>query len=122
MTADAETQGGQARILADGNRMPLLGLGVWQVFITALEGYSPLGTGRHLADPSVTAIAASPAQVLLHWTVQRGIPVISKSTHRDRIQENLRIFGFQLPDEAVRQLDALDQTGGTGSPLERKWW
>jgi 2,5-diketo-D-gluconate reductase A len=92
----------------------------------ALEGYSPLGTGRHLSDASVTAIAAeagrTPAQVLLRWSVQRGIPVISKSTHRDRIEENLRIFDFELSGEAMSRLDALDQTGGTGRALQHKWW
>jgi 2,5-diketo-D-gluconate reductase A len=60
--------------------------------------------------------------VLLRWSVQRGIPVVSKSTHRDRIEENLRIFDFELGDEVMSQLDALDQTGGTGTALERKWW
>ena len=63
-----------------------------------LEAYSPLGTGRHLSDPAVTAVAArtgrTPAQVLLRWSVQRGIPVISKSVHRDRIEENLRILSI----------------------------
>ena len=94
----------------------------------ALEAYSPLGTGRHLSDPVVAAIAAdvgrTPAQVLLRWSVQRGIPVISKSTHRDRIQENQRIFDFELPDEAMPRLDALDRTGGTSSAIENKikWW
>ena len=76
----------------------------------------------------MTAIAAdvdrTPAQVLLRWSVQRGVPVISKSTHRDRIQENLRIFDFELPGEAMSRLDALDQTGGTGGAIENKikWW
>src|SRR6516164_10125025 len=94
----------------------------------ALEAYSPHGTGRHLSDPVVAAIAAdvgrTPAQVLLRWSVQRGIPVITKSTHRDRIEENLRIFDFELPDEAMSRLDALDQTGGTSSAIETriKWW
>ena len=91
-----------------------------------LEAYSPLGTGRHLSDPAVAAIAAdvgrTPAQVLLRWSVQRGIPVISKSTHRDRIEENLRIFDFELQDEAMSRLDALDQTGGTSRANESKWW
>jgi 2,5-diketo-D-gluconate reductase A len=56
--------------------------------------------------------------------VQRGIPVITKSTHRDRIEENLRIFDFELPDEAMSRLDALDRTGGTNSAIETriKWW
>ncbi len=92
----------------------------------ALEAYSPLGTGRLLSDATVTAIAAgtgrTPAQVLLRWSVQRGIPVVSKSTHQNRIEENLRIFGFELSDEAMSQLDALDQTDGTGIAAERKWW
>jgi methylglyoxal/glyoxal reductase len=92
----------------------------------ALEAYSPLGTGRLLSDAAVTAIAAdigrTPAQVLLRWSVQRGIPVVSKSTHRNRIEENLRVFGFELTDEAMSRLDALDQSGGTGTALERTWW
>jgi diketogulonate reductase-like aldo/keto reductase len=157
------TADGRARLLADGNQMPMLGLGVWQVpngpecvnavrwalefgyrhidtaqaygnedsvgqglresgvpreevFITtkfyprrqdpvaeaegslgrlgvdhvnlrhgvALEAYSPLGTGRLLSDATVGAIAAragrTAAQVLLRWCVQRGVPVLSKST------------------------------------------
>jgi methylglyoxal/glyoxal reductase len=91
-----------------------------------LEAYSPLGTGRLLSDPAVGAIAAragrTPAQVLLRWCVQRGVPVLSKSTHRDRIAENGRIFDFELTGEELAQLDALDRTGGTGNALERKWW
>jgi methylglyoxal/glyoxal reductase len=91
-----------------------------------LEGYSPLGTGRLLSDPAVAAVAAAagrtPAQVLLRWSVQQGVPVISKSVHRDRIEENLGVFDFRLPDDAMAQLDALDQTDGTARALERQWW
>ena len=58
----------------------------------ALDAYSPLGTGRHLSDPAVTPIAQrlgrTPAQVLLRWCVQHDVPVIPKSTHRERIEEN----------------------------------
>jgi methylglyoxal/glyoxal reductase len=101
-------------------------LGACQRKDIVLEAYSPLGTGRHLSDPAVTAIAAragrTPAQVLLRWSVQRGIPVITKSVHQDRIEENLHIFDFELTSEALSQLDALDQTGGTGAALERTWW
>ena len=92
----------------------------------ALEAYSPLGTGGHLADPVVGAIARrldrTPAQVLLRWCVQRGVPVVSKSTHRDRIEENARIFDFALSPEDMAELDALDRTGRTDAALERKWW
>ena len=62
------------------------------------------------------------ALVLLRWSVQRGIPVVSKSTHRERIEENARIFDFTLSDADVAQIDALDRTSGTDCALERKWW
>jgi 2,5-diketo-D-gluconate reductase A len=92
----------------------------------ALESYSTLGTGRHLSEPVVAQIAErldrTPAQVLLRWAVQHDIPVIPKSTRRERIEENSQIFDFSLSDDDMTQLDALDQTGGTGRALERKWW
>jgi diketogulonate reductase-like aldo/keto reductase len=92
----------------------------------ALEAYSPLGTGALLGDPAVTRIAErvgrSNAQVLLRWCVQRGIPVIPKSTHRDRIAENAQVFDFELAADDVDELDGLDRSGGTQAALERKWW
>jgi 2,5-diketo-D-gluconate reductase A len=92
----------------------------------ALESYSTLGTGRHLSEPVVAQIAErldrTPAQVLLRWAIQHDIPVIPKSTHRERIEENSQIFDFSLSDDDMTQLDALDQTGGTDRALERKWW
>jgi diketogulonate reductase-like aldo/keto reductase len=91
-----------------------------------LEAYSPLGTGRHLGSETVGEIAArigrTPAQVLLRWCVQRGIPVIPKSTHRERIVENAQIFDFALEGEDLAPLDELDQTGSTGTAVESKWW
>jgi diketogulonate reductase-like aldo/keto reductase len=92
----------------------------------ALEAYSPLGTGRNLSDQGVREIAErvgrTPAQVLLRWCVQRDLVVVTKSTHRDRIEENGRIFDFTLSDEDMAALDALDETGGTDRALERSWW
>jgi hypothetical protein len=54
--------------------------------------------------------------------VQRGPVVITKSTHRDRIEENSSVFDFTLPDRDMAELDALDQTDGTDRALESKWW
>jgi len=92
----------------------------------ALEGYSSLGTGRYLVDPTVDRIAQrlgrTPAQVLLRWCVERNVPVLPKSTHRERIEENGRIFDFSLSAEDLAELDALDETGGTDRARERKWW
>jgi diketogulonate reductase-like aldo/keto reductase len=92
----------------------------------ALESYSTLGTGRHLSEPVVAQIAErldrTPAQVLLRWAVQHDLPVIPKSTRRERIEENSQIFDFSLSNDDMAQLDGLDQTGGTGRALERKWW
>lgn len=48
--------------------------------------------------------------------------MLSKSTHRDWIAENGRIFDFELAGQELRQLDALDRTDGTGNALENKWW
>jgi diketogulonate reductase-like aldo/keto reductase len=92
----------------------------------AIEAYSPLGTGRHLSNETVTRIAEragrTPAQVLLRWCVQHDVPVLTKSTHRERIDENAQIFDFTLSDEDMAELDQLDQTAGTDQALERKWW
>jgi diketogulonate reductase-like aldo/keto reductase len=91
-----------------------------------LEAYSPLGTGRHLNHPAVRQIAdtlgRTPAQVLLRWCLERAIPVIPKSTHRERIEENAQIFDFELSDEQMAALDELDETGGTERARESKWW
>jgi diketogulonate reductase-like aldo/keto reductase len=91
-----------------------------------LVGYSSLGTGRHLRDRTVGEIAErvgrTPAQVLLRWCLQRGVVVIPKSTHRERIEENGRLFDFSLSDEDMAALDALDTTGGTDRARESKWW
>ena len=90
------------------------------------EGYSSLGTGRHLRNETVSRIAErvdrTPAQVLLRWCLQHDVPVIPKSTHRERIEENAGIFDFTLSDEDMAALDALDETGGTGRARESKWW
>jgi diketogulonate reductase-like aldo/keto reductase len=92
----------------------------------AIEAYSPLGTGRHLSHADVVRIGArvsrTPAQVLLRWCVQRGLVVLPKSVHRERIAENAQIFDFELSDEDMADLDRLDRTGGTAQARERKWW
>jgi 2,5-diketo-D-gluconate reductase A len=92
----------------------------------AVEAYSPLGTGRHLADPAVAEVAErvgrTAAQVLLRWCLQRDTIVLPKSTHRERIEENARVFDFALSEQDMAALDQLDRTGATDKARERKWW
>jgi 2,5-diketo-D-gluconate reductase A len=92
----------------------------------AVEAYSPLGTGEHLANKRVKNVAErvgrTPAQVLLRWCLQRELIVIPKSTHRQRIEENAQIFDFSLSDQDMADLDACDKTGGTDRARERRWW
>jgi 2,5-diketo-D-gluconate reductase A len=90
------------------------------------EAYSPLGTGRHLDNRRVTEIAARvgrpPAQVLLRWCLQHGVPIIPKSVHRERIAENAQVFDFTLSDADMAALDGLDRTRGTDRAVQRAWW
>jgi diketogulonate reductase-like aldo/keto reductase len=83
----------------------------------ALEAYSSLGTGRYLFDETIKKLAQrigrTPSQVLLRWCLQHDLPVIPKSTHRERIAENAQIFDFELSDVDMAELDSLDRTGGT---------
>jgi diketogulonate reductase-like aldo/keto reductase len=91
-----------------------------------LEAYSPLGTGRLVSNKAVAQIAEragrTPAQVLLRWCLQHDVPAISKSTHRDRIEENAKIFDFALSDEDMADLDAVAGADSSGRALEHKWW
>jgi diketogulonate reductase-like aldo/keto reductase len=92
----------------------------------ALTAYSSLGTGRHLDDPVVAAVAErlgrTPAQILLRWCLEKGTFVIPKSTHRERIEENGALFDFSLSEADIAELDALDTTGETDQAREGKWW
>ena len=92
----------------------------------ALVAYSPLGHGRHVSSETATRIAQrlgrTPAQVLLRWCIERQIPLIAKSSRRERIRENARLFDFRLSHQDIAELDALDRTGGTHLALEDRWW
>jgi 2,5-diketo-D-gluconate reductase A len=80
------------------------------------EAYSPLEQGR-VNDPAIGAVAErigrTPAQVMLRWAIQHRTVVIPKSSRRDRIRSNALVFDFELDDDTMAELDALDRTGGT---------
>jgi 2,5-diketo-D-gluconate reductase A len=92
------------------------------------QGYSPLGTGQHLDHPVVQQIADStghtPAQILIRWSIQRGVSVIPKSSNPDRINQNFEVLTFELDEASLKSLDALDTTNGTpeAKAPNEKWW
>lgn len=78
----------------------------------AVEAWSPLGQGSELDDPVIARIAdahgVSPAQVILGWHVRHGRIVIPKSTHRQRMRENLAALDLELTDTDMAAIDGLD--------------
>jgi 2,5-diketo-D-gluconate reductase A len=77
------------------------------------EGWSPIARGKVLGDPVVIRIAKAygvhPAQVVLRWHIQRGDIVFPKSSQPQRMKENFEIFDFDLGDEEIEALTALDK-------------
>jgi len=84
----------------------------------ATEAWSPLAQGRVLGEPAVKAVAdqtrRTPAQVVLRWHIQRGDIVFPKSVTPTRIEENFRIFDFELSDTQMAALSALNRDERTG--------
>lgn len=80
-----------------------------------LEAWAPFGEGRGgtFDNPAIVKLAEkygkTPAQVMLRWHIQRGIVVIPKSTHIDRMEENFNVFDFTLPDEDMDAITGLDK-------------
>lgn len=79
------------------------------------EAWAPLGGGRYDAfnNEVLKEIAEkhnkSIGQVMLRWNVQRGVVVIPKSTHIERIKENMDIWDFALSEEEMHQISSLDK-------------
>ena len=89
----------------------LRGYGIDHSILT--EAWSPIAQGAVLGDPVIGAIAErlgkSPAQVTLRWHIERGDIVFPKSVTPERIKENLEIFDFELSDDDIDAITALDK-------------
>ena len=78
------------------------------------EAWGPFAEGNHgiFTHPVLSAIGQkygkSAAQVALRWNVQRGVTVIPKSVHRERMEQNMAIWDFQLSDEDMAEIAGLD--------------
>lgn len=83
----------------------------------AVQGWYPLGGRGYTADllgnEVISKIAAdhgkSSAQVILRWNLQKGVVVIPGSSNPDHIQENTELFDFELTDDEMEQINALDR-------------
>ncbi|MBQ9883844.1 MAG: aldo/keto reductase [Bacteroidaceae bacterium] len=85
-------------------------------FNTRMMAWGPLGgQGAEgiVKSPVLAAIGEkygkSAAQVALRWLTQRGIVAIPKSTHKERMEQNLNVFDFKLSDEEMQQIASLNQ-------------
>ncbi len=78
------------------------------------QAWGPLAEGKHgiFTHPVLTEIGAkygkTAAQVALRWNTQRGVVIIPKSTHKERMEENLAIWDFSLSDEDMEAIGRLD--------------
>ncbi len=86
----------------------------------AVEAWSPIAQGKVLDDAVIAGIAKAhgqtPSQVTLRWHVQRGDIVFPKSMHVERMTENFGLFDFELSEQEMSAISALDRgaDGRTG--------
>ena len=85
-----------------------------------IEAWGPLGQGKYdLFGTQPIAAAAvhhrkTPAQAVLRWHLQKGFIVFPKSVRRERLEENLDVFDFELTDAEIAAIDAMEAGDGSG--------
>ena len=79
-----------------------------------IEAYSPLVHAKRMDEPKLGTISEelgkTPAQILIRWSIQRGMVVLPKSVNKSRIIENFSVFDFDIPDSMMKKLDELDES------------
>lgn len=74
-----------------------------------VEAYAPLVRATRMEEPVLVQLAKkygrTGAQVLVRWSLQKGFVPLPKTTHEDRIRENADVYGFELTEEEVKELD-----------------
>lgn len=87
------------------------------------EAWMPIARGKLVDEPAIVEIAEatgkSVSQIALRWEYQLGVSVVPKSGNPQRQAENIDIFDFELSEDQMSAITALDQTGGrlSGDPL-----
>ena len=92
------------------------------------QAWSPLTQGKsNIFEEEVIKNLAkkygkSPAQIILKWNISRGVMVLAKSSHKERIRENIDIFDFELTDEDMKAMASLDKRKRySADPEDEKW-
>lgn len=90
-----------------------------------VEAWSPLKQGQLLKDPTLVKIAEkyqkSTAQVIIRWDLQSGVVTIPKSVKADRIVANADVFDFELTDQEMQQINALNKDERCGPNPDHFW-
>ena len=79
-----------------------------------IEAWAPFGEGKNnmFSNPTLVEIGKkynkSVAQVILRWLIQRGVIIACKSTHKERMEENFKVFDFELSNEDMEAIKSLD--------------
>lgn len=87
---------------------------IMEEFGTQIMSWGPLAEGRNnlFSNETLTKIGnshgKSVAQIALRWLIQRGVIIIPKSVHIERMEQNLDIFDFELTDEEMAEIATLD--------------
>lgn len=97
-----------------------------------LEAWGPFAEGRGdvFNNPEIVRIGKkygkTAAQVMLRWNIQRGVVVIPKSTHIERMKENFNVFDFSLTDDDMAAIAALDKNESSffshSDPAQVEWF
>ena len=115
--------------LYNGIKIPMVGYGSFlstekegkQVILDAFDaGYRYIDTARYynnedaIGEALAEKYGKSPAQILLRFLIQRGIPVIPKASKIERMIENKNIFDFEITEDEVSYLSCFSETGWSG--------
>ena len=88
-----------------------------------VEGWSPLGSGRLFTNDALIDIAnkynKSIAQITLRYLLQKGVLPLPKSTNPERMKQNLEVFDFEISDEDMKWIDALDIEISSGNDPDK---
>jgi 2,5-diketo-D-gluconate reductase A len=127
------------RVLADGTVTPAVNQIEVHPYLTqdevreacaehqiAVEAWSPIAQGKVLDDPTIVSIAErvgkTPAQVVLRWHIQRGDIVFPKSVTPARVKENINIFDFELANDDLAAISALNRNERNGPDPDTFDW